>query len=54
MVPFYIVAVLILLQSDGGLVKTLGFVAGGVAVRLVQGLLFGGLFLYKGVTGLIG
>lgn len=43
-VPFYIVAVLVLLQSDGGLVKTLGFVAGGVATRLVQGLLFGLVF----------
>ena len=43
-VPFYIVAVLVLLQSDGGLVKTLGFVAGGVAMRLVQGLLLGFVF----------
>jgi hypothetical protein len=43
-VPFYIVAVLVLLQSDGGVVKTLGFVAGGVAVRLVQGLIFGLVF----------
>ena len=43
-VPFYIVAVLILLQTDGGLVKTLGFMAGGLAMRLVQGLLFGIVF----------
>jgi Sap, sulfolipid-1-addressing protein len=43
-VPFYIVAVLVLLQSDGGLIKALGFVAGGVAMRLVQGLLFGLVF----------
>jgi hypothetical protein len=43
-VPYYIIAVLVLLQSDGGLVKTLYFVAGGVAVRLVQGLLFGLVF----------
>jgi hypothetical protein len=43
-VPFYIVAVLILLQSNSGLVKTLGFVAGGLAMRLVQGLLFGLVF----------
>ena len=43
-VPFCIVAVLVLLQSDGGLVKTLGFVAGGIATRLVQGLLFGFVF----------
>ena len=43
-VPFYIVAVLFLLQGDGGLVKTLCFVAGGIALRLVQGLFFGRVF----------
>jgi len=43
-VPFCIVAVLFLLQSNGGLAKTLGFVAGGIAMRLVQGLLFGLVF----------
>lgn len=43
-VPFYLIVVLFLLQGEGGLVKTLGFVAGGIAMRLVQGLLFGLVF----------
>jgi hypothetical protein len=40
-VPLYSVAVLLLLQSKGGLLKASAFVAGGVTVRLVQGILFG-------------
>ena len=40
-VPLYCVAVLLLLQSKGGLLKAIALVAGGVSVRLVQGILFG-------------
>jgi hypothetical protein len=40
-VPLYAIAVLLLLQSAGGLLKAVAFVAGGVGVRLVQGILFG-------------
>ena len=41
-VPLYpTVVLLLLLEGNGGLLKALGFVAGGIAVRLVQGLLFG-------------
>jgi hypothetical protein len=40
-VPLYSIAVLLLLQSKGGLLKAIAFVSGGVAVRLVQGILFG-------------
>jgi hypothetical protein len=40
-VPLYLIAVLLLLQSKSGLLKALAFVAGGVTVRLVQGILFG-------------
>jgi len=40
-VPLYCVAVLVLLQSKGGLLKAVALVAGGVSVRLVQGILFG-------------
>ncbi len=43
-VPLYLIVVLFLLQGRGGLVVTLGFVAGGVAMRLAQGLLFGLVF----------
>jgi hypothetical protein len=40
-VPLYSIAVLLLLQSKGGLLKAIAFLSGGVAVRLVQGILFG-------------
>jgi uncharacterized membrane protein YidH (DUF202 family) len=40
-VPLYSITVLLLLQSKGGLLKAVAFVAGGVAVRLVQGVVFG-------------
>jgi uncharacterized membrane protein YidH (DUF202 family) len=43
-VPFYPIVVLVLLQGEGGLGKTLSFVAGGVAMRLAQGVLFGLVF----------
>lgn len=43
-VPLYLIVVLFLLQSKDGLVTTLGFVAGGIAMRLAQGLLFGLVF----------
>jgi hypothetical protein len=39
-VPFYPIVVLVLLQGEGGLVKALAFVAGNIAVRLAQGVLF--------------
>jgi hypothetical protein len=37
-VPLYSVAALLFLQSERGLLKAVAFVAGGVAVRLVQGI----------------
>jgi hypothetical protein len=40
-VPVYSIAVLLLLQSEGGLLKATAFVSGGVTVRLAQGILFG-------------
>jgi uncharacterized membrane protein YidH (DUF202 family) len=41
-VPLYpIVVLLFLLQDTGGLAKALSFVAGGIAMRLLQGLFFG-------------
>lgn len=40
-VPLYPIIVLMLLQSPGGLGKTLAFVSGGVTIRLAQGILFG-------------
>jgi hypothetical protein len=40
-VPFYAIAVLLLLQGKGGLPNAIAFVSGGVIVRLVQGVLFG-------------
>ena len=43
-VPLYLIVVLFLLQGKGGLIITLGFVAGGIAMRLAQGLLFGLVF----------
>jgi Sap, sulfolipid-1-addressing protein len=43
-VPFYPIVVLVLLQGQGELVKALAFVAGNIAVRLAQGVLFGLVF----------
>jgi hypothetical protein len=43
-VPVYSIAVLLLLQSKGGLLKASAFVAGGSSARLVQGILFGLVF----------
>ena len=43
-VPFYPIVVLLMLQGEGGLVKAVAFVAGNIAVRLAQGVLFGFLF----------
>jgi hypothetical protein len=43
-VPFYPIVVLLMLQGQGGLVKALAFVAGNIAVRLAQGVLFGIIF----------
>ncbi|MBK8989211.1 MAG: GAP family protein [Chloroflexi bacterium] len=40
-VPLYPIIVLLLLQSKGGLNKSLAFVFGGIAMRLAQGVLFG-------------
>ena len=40
-VPLYSIAVLLLLQSKGGLFKAVAFVTGGIIVRLVQGILLG-------------
>lgn len=40
-VPLYPIVVLLLLQSKGGLGKAMAFVSGAVAIRLVQGVLFG-------------
>jgi hypothetical protein len=40
-VPLYSIAVLLLLQSKGGLLKAIALVSGGAAVRLLQGILFG-------------
>lgn len=41
MVPFYPIAVLLMLQGPGGLVKAVAFMAGNIAVRLAQGVFFG-------------
>ena len=40
-VPLYPIIVMLLLQSAGGLGKSIAFVAGGVVARLVQGVVFG-------------
>ena len=44
LVPLYPIIVLLLLQSDGGLLKATAFVAGAVLMRLAQGVLFGFVF----------
>ena len=43
-VPVWIIMVLFLLRSEGGLLKAAAFAAGGIAVRLMQGILFGYIF----------
>ena len=43
-VPIWIIIVLFLLRSEGGLLKAAAFAAGGIIVRLVQGILFGYIF----------
>lgn len=42
--PIYPIIVLLLLQSPRGLAKAIAFVAGAVAMRLVQGVVFGVVF----------
>lgn len=42
--PIYPIIVLLLLQSERGLSKTIAFVGGAVATRLVQGAIFGLVF----------
>ncbi|HQY90663.1 GAP family protein [Caldilinea sp.] len=42
--PIYPIIVLLLLQSERGLGKAIAFVTGAVAVRLVQGVIFGLVF----------
>ena len=44
LVPLYPIILLLLLQSEGGLRKATAFIAGGVAVRLLQGVIFGFVF----------
>ena len=43
-VPIWIIMVLFLLRSEGGLLKAAAFAAGAIIVRLVQGILFGYVF----------
>ena len=43
-VPIWIIMVLFLLRSAGGLLKAAAFAAGAIVVRLVQGILFGYVF----------
>jgi hypothetical protein len=43
-VPIWIIIVLFLIQSEGGLLKAAAFAAGGIGVRLLQGVLFGYIF----------
>jgi hypothetical protein len=43
-VPIWIIMVLFLLRSEGGLLKAAVFAAGAIIVRLVQGILFGYVF----------
>jgi len=43
-VPVWIIMVLFLLRSEGGLLKAAAFVAGGITVRLVVGIFFGYIF----------
>ncbi len=43
-VPLYPIIILFLLQSEGGLLKSIAFVSGAISMRLVQGMLFGLIF----------
>ena len=43
--PFAIIIALFLLRGEGGLPKAIAFVAGAIAVRIVQGILFGYIFV---------
>lgn len=43
-VPIWAIMVLFLLRGEGGLVKAVCFAAGGIAVRLVQGVMFAWVF----------
>lgn len=44
LVPVWIIIVLLLLKSEGGLLKAVAFVSGQILVRLAQGLVFGLVF----------
>jgi len=44
LVPLYPIVVLLMLQSQDGLRKAIAFVFGAIAVRMVQGILFGLVF----------
>ena len=43
--PFAVIIVLFLLRGEGGLPKAVAFVAGSIAVRIVQGIVFGYIFV---------
>ena len=43
-VPIWIIMVLFLLRSEGGLLKAAAFAAGAIIMRLAQGMLFGYVF----------
>jgi hypothetical protein len=42
--PLWIIISLLLLRSEGGVAKAAAFAAGAMAVRVVQGILFGFVF----------
>jgi len=44
LLPEWIIIALLLLRGEGGVLKALAFAAGAMAVRLVQGVLFGYVF----------
>lgn len=44
LVPIYPTIALLLLQSEGGLAKAIALMFGNVALRLLQGILFGSIF----------
>lgn len=50
-VPIWIIIVLLLLSSKGGLAKASAFVTGSLIVRLIQAALFGFLFSAEAETG---
>ncbi len=45
MLPLWIVMSLLLLRGDGGVIKATAFAAGAIVVRLLQGILFGYVFV---------